>query len=45
MEKIMSQWCFEQRDKCLSEGKFSDAENYLKLAHLWQERESKEGSK
>lgn len=45
MENNMSQWCFEQRDICLSEGRNEDADNYLKLAHLWKEREAKEGSK
>lgn len=42
MEQKTSQWCYDQRDKCLAEGKFKDADNYLNLAVLWREREDKE---
>lgn len=42
MEQSLAQWCYEQRDKCLAEGNFKDADNYLNLAVLWREREDKE---
>ena len=45
MEQTTSQWCYAQRDKCLAEGKFKDADTYLNLAVLWKEREIKEESK
>lgn len=43
MEKPASEWCYEQRDKCLEEGKYKEAEHYLNLAVLWKERELKNG--
>lgn len=37
--KPASEWCYEQRDICLKEGKQKEAEHYLNLAVLWKERE------
>lgn len=44
MEQTNSQWCYDQRDKSLAEGRFKDADVYLNLAVLWKERELKEAS-
>lgn len=35
------EWCYAQRDKALSEQRWTDAEHYLNLAVLWKERENK----
>ena len=40
-ETKTSEWCYQQRDKNLAEGNFKAADDYLKLAVLWRERENK----